>query len=917
MVELLTAIVAVAALALAVRAWAARRPVTAPPSARATPDDDDEARARLAAIVRDSHDAIIAKDATGVITEWNDAAVRLYGYEAAEATGRSIALIVPADRAGEEARILERVLAGETVANYQTRRVHRDGTLVDVSLTVSPIFGADGRCIGASAIGRDITEAVAVARRDALFGLAGPRLASSLDVGSTAIALAEIVVPAVAHVCIVDVVGEDGTLERVAVHHGDAVVERGIWDEHHATRGVPTAVVAAVLATGAPHLEPVVDEAALDRLATSAVHRELAREGGLRSFAILPLVVRGRVIGVASVGFDHPYADAEVGLVRELVDRAAGAIDNARLYRVAETARRSAERARAEMEHAEVRFRVAFEEAPIGVALISMAPDDRGCFLQVNPALCRLTGYTAPELAGRTLMSLTDAADIADDDDSLARLIEGEGSEVAAERRYVHANGHLLAVRVRAKVVRAADGRPLYAVCHFEDVTEQKRYEGQLRYLADHDALTGLFNRRRFEEEVERVWHFVERYDEPASLLVIDLDDFKYVNDTYGHHVGDDVLSRMAALLSRHSRETDVVGRLGGDEFAMLLPHTDIEGAAVLAGHLIADLHAEAIHDVEGAPLHVRASIGIATIDRASKLTAAEFLIEGDVAMYDAKEAGKDRVNRFDVANDRPGRIRARLGWSQRIRDALDNEGFELWEQPIITVATGARERSEILLRMRSPEGDLIPPSTFLYIAEHFGQIQAIDRWVIGRSLDLLAARQAAGDTAHMEVNLSGASITDAEVIDFIVERVRTAAIDPTRLTFEVTETTAIVNIDRARLFARKLADLGCQFALDDFGSGFGSFFYLKHLPFDTVKIDGDFIKNLPRSRTDQLTVQAIVQIAKGLGKLTIAEFVGDAETVGLLRRFGVDYGQGYHLGRPARALYPHEARDVTEARRD
>jgi EAL domain-containing protein (putative c-di-GMP-specific phosphodiesterase class I) len=246
-------------------------------------------------------------------------------------------------------------------------------------------------------------------------------------------------------------------------------------------------------------------------------------------------------------------------------------------------------------------------------------------------------------------------------------------------------------------------------------------------------------------------------------------------------------------------------------------------------------------------------------------------------------------------------RMRTRLTWSERIRDALDKDGFALVEQPILGLAGARVERSEVLVRLR--DGDrLTPPSVFLPVAERFGQIQAIDRWVIRGAIALLAERQEHGVRLGLEVNLSGLSISDRAVVDFIAAEVRNAGIDPTALTFEVTETAAIENISRVRALARTLSDLGCQFALDDFGSGFGSFYYLKHLPFDVVKIDGDFIKELPRNRTDQLTVQAIVQIARGLGNATVAEFVQDDDTLGLLREYGVDYAQGYHVGRPRRA---------------
>jgi EAL domain-containing protein (putative c-di-GMP-specific phosphodiesterase class I) len=292
--------------------------------------------------------------------------------------------------------------------------------------------------------------------------------------------------------------------------------------------------------------------------------------------------------------------------------------------------------------------------------------------------------------------------------------------------------------------------------------------------------------------------------------------------------------------------------------------------------------------------------VGVTPITGLDGTTGEQLLAEADAAMYDAKEAGRDRLSLGDDDEGGGGvaRMRERFGWSQRIRDALDEDAFELWEQPILHLESGSRERSEVLLRMRS-HGELVAPGDFLDVAERFGQIQAIDRWVVARAVRLLADRRAAGDDATLEINLSGASITDEEVMDHIAAEIRNAPIDPTRVVFEITETAAINNIERARRFARRLADLGCQFALDDFGAGFGSFYYLKHLPFDCVKIDGDFIRNLPTSATDQLTVKAIVDIARGLGKETIAEAAGDEATLELLRRFGVDFAQGFHVARP------------------
>jgi diguanylate cyclase (GGDEF)-like protein len=322
-------------------------------------------------------------------------------------------------------------------------------------------------------------------------------------------------------------------------------------------------------------------------------------------------------------------------------------------------------------------------------------------------------------------------------------------------------------------------------------VTDQKRYEGQLQYLADHDPLTGLYNRRRLEDELERARQFVSRYGEPAALLVLDVDNFKYVNDTFGHAVGDEVLARIAGLIRSRCRETDVVARFGGDEFAIVCPHTDAPAADAVAAHLLETLRSTPLVTVGDRSIHVTASVGVTTLEAGEHPNTQDAVVKADVAMYDAKEAGRDRACRA-VDDAKPARVRARLTWSQRIRGALEDDGFELWEQPILTMANFSCGRSELLLRMRGDDDEAIAPAVFLPVAEQFGQLPAIDRWVVERAVRLLAERQAAGHDHHLAVNLSSASITDEAVVDSIAEIVRGAPIDPTRLTFEIAETAAI-----------------------------------------------------------------------------------------------------------------------------
>jgi diguanylate cyclase (GGDEF)-like protein len=380
---------------------------------------------------------------------------------------------------------------------------------------------------------------------------------------------------------------------------------------------------------------------------------------------------------------------------------------------------------------------------------------------------------------------------------------------------------------------------------------------------------------------------------------VVDLDHFKYVNDTLGHSIGDEMIGRVGTLLRERLRETDVVARLGGDEFAVLLPSADEEQARLVGEDLVKAVRTQSVQLSSDRQLRLTACVGVAMFGQEYDIGHEAVLVNADIAMYEAKDAGRDRCVLLDATEGPQTQMRARLTWSQRIRRALEEDGFELFQQPILDIRRGEVTHHELLVRLPGESGELIPPGTFLYIAEQFGLIQAIDRWVAGQATQLLKRLHEEGEAVTLSVNLSGASITDASLLEVVEQRIRETGVDPHSLIFEVTETAAIVNIDKARRFAERLAELGCAFALDDFGAGFGSFYYLKHLPFDYLKIDGDFIRQLPASKADQLTVKAIVQIAHGLGKRTVAEFVGDDATLTLLGRFGVDYAQGYHTGKP------------------
>ncbi len=423
------------------------------------------------------------------------------------------------------------------------------------------------------------------------------------------------------------------------------------------------------------------------------------------------------------------------------------------------------------------------------------------------------------------------------------------------------------------------------------------RTETELRYLADHDPLTALLNRRAFRARLDTYVSFAARYGGRGAVMVIDVDGLKEVNDRFGHQQGDNLIRRVAAVLRERVRATDIVARLSGDEFAVLMPQASVEGALQLGDDLRAEV-AEAFAadpDLTGATI----SIGITMFGGGSVSGSEAVLAAADEAMYRAKSEGRNRVALFEAPVEALGGDARRLTTSAKIRTALTENRLSLATQPIQSLADGAVERFELLLRMRGEAGELLPASAFIGIAERAGMVQELDRWVVGQALGLLGARERTGAPVSLHVNLSGASLTDISVLEYIERGLDEGGADPARFTFEITQTARIEDLDTAAGFADRLTEFGCEVAIDDYGAGFGPFEYLKRFPFDVIKIDGTFVRDLVRNDADRLTVQAIVAIAQGLGKRTIAEFVEDEETAQMLREMGVDMAQGYHLGPP------------------
>jgi diguanylate cyclase (GGDEF)-like protein/PAS domain S-box-containing protein len=605
--------------------------------------------------------------------------------------------------------------------------------------------------------------------------------------------------------------------------------------------------------------------------------------------AVLEPFYRGALVEAASLDLLMADPPLELHLAAWPIANAEGAVDQLMVLVTDLTGTKADEGAR---NRADAEHRMAFEEGPVGMSHVGLT----GRLEAVNAALCRLTGYSEERLCASDFVSITHGDDIEGGRKALTSMVSGATEEYRTEKRMIHADGHEIWIALSTALVRDDNDVAMYFLSHYVDITDRKRFESELSHLAEHDPVTGLANRSSFKTMLNRHVARVVGRRRSGALLVLDLDHFKQVNDTLGHRVGDELVIAMADVLRRYVRKSDVIGRLGGDEFGVILPSATREQAEGVATKLLDAVRDETTMLGGRHRRKVTTSIGIAMID-GSSTTGADILVNADLAMYDAKEAGRDRYIVHEPTALRPS-TRDRLAWVDRITDALEHDRFTLFAQPIMELESRTITRHELLLRMVDPDGQIISPMSFLGVAEKFGLINRIDRWVVDHAISVLAAHPE-HDLAF-EVNLSGMSMGDAEFLAFIEQRLaESPGVEPSQLTFEVTETAAVANLSSAREFADRLSILGCSFALDDFGSGFGGFYYLKYLPFSDLKIDGEFVLHCTDNLTDRLVIDAVVAIARGLGKCTIAEYVEDAQTLEYLATCGVDYAQGFHVGHP------------------
>ncbi len=423
-----------------------------------------------------------------------------------------------------------------------------------------------------------------------------------------------------------------------------------------------------------------------------------------------------------------------------------------------------------------------------------------------------------------------------------------------------------------------------------------KGRDAELRRLADYDALTGLINKRSFNLLLEKERQRVIDERDVSALFFIDLDQFKYVNDTLGHASGDRLLIQIAELLKKRMRVDDVVCRLGGDEFAVLAKSVDKSGALEIAASIVKSMY-DFLFIEQGKTFSIYCSVGVALLD-SNNYTAEEVFSHADMACYSAKSQGRNRFNMFEPkALDKD---KMDIGWSHRIAEALAKDKFVLYYQPIVGVSKSHVSSYEVLLRMQGEQGELVPPNHFIPIAERFGLATEIDYWVIKNSMKALEMLNRAGQSSRFYVNLSGQLLVDPEFVERVLAILETVEVEANQIVFELTERAAVGNIHTASKKMSLLKQHGFEFAVDDFGSGFSSFSYLKHMPVEYVKIEGEFVERIIDDEVDRALVKSMVDIAKACGKRVVAEYVSDQKTLDLLKSYGIDYAQGFFIARPS-----------------
>ncbi|HEX7193090.1 MAG TPA: EAL domain-containing protein [Thermoanaerobaculia bacterium] len=818
----------------------------------------------LRAVFAASPMAIVTFGADGNVRAMNPAAGHLLNATATEVAKK------PFDIFGDDGAAAVIRACAETGAPFSDREVDfvREGDPRIISFSATALRASEGSITGVVVLARDVTERKRRTTLERLLHEVDRQIVQSVPIDSllqfTCSSLVEILQCPLVQLSLRN---EDGSVGIQEASGPAADFVTGIevrWDESEAGRG-PTGTA---IRTGAiqsrdlaadPHFEP---------------WRARANALGLAHALAIPLNANDSTLGAITL-FSRSRGEIDADDIDLLVAFA----DQIALSLIAASGRE------------EIQLKTIALESAANAVLVT---DASGEILWVNQAFTSLTGYTREDAIGSTPRLLKSGNHTAAFYRNLWDTVS-DGRVWSGEMYNRRKDGTLYIEEQTITPVRGSDGSIWRFVAIKQDITARKRQEEQVRFLAMHDPLTELPNRRALDAKIERVCWSAAR-GRAGALLILDLDNFKPVNDTVGHMAGDQVLAELASLLRDTLRPGDFLARLGGDEFAVLLEDTSLDGAVNIAQRMRAAVDAHRFQ-VQHATFECSMSIGVAPIDADTDGSTA--MIRADSALYAAKQTGKDRVVAFPFGGELGASLAESNRWAMRIKSALRDGRFALHYQPVVRLGNGEAEHYEALIRLIDEEGELIAPDEFLTAAQRFGLMPQIDRWVVENVMKVL---ESVGGV-RIFVNISGASLCDDALLAFIERRIADSHIPPGRLAFEITESAAVTDLAAAQNWISKLKDLGCLFALDDFGVGFSSFSYLRALSADYVKIDKSFVADLDVNPTNRALVLAVKTVAQTLGKEVIAEGVENEAHATALREIGVELGQGYKWGSPRASL--------------
>jgi diguanylate cyclase (GGDEF)-like protein/PAS domain S-box-containing protein len=621
----------------------------------------------------------------------------------------------------------------------------------------------------------------------------------------------------------------------------------------------------------------------------------LAAQRGIRSMAIVPLRHSEEAIGQLQVLSDLPDAfnEEDVSTLELLSVVLSAAMSHAAEFE-----------AKRDQVEALALFEAVYQGAPIGVALLSTD----GRVIESNPALEEMLGYTSEELLTMTLTDYTHTDDIERTLEMFTEMMTGDLDTYRLEKRYQRKDGETVWAQVAASLHRDAAGTPKFAISMSENITQRKLAEERIAFLAYHDKLTGLPNRTLFEEMLESALARAHRHDLAVGVLFLDLDNFKLVNDSLGHHAGDALLQQLGERLSGCTRETDLVARQGGDEFLLLL--SDLErgtsalsgtDAAVLVAEMVANRVREALSepfDLNGVEFYASASMGISLYPQDAQ-DAIELLKNADTAMYHSKKTNPGNYIVYAGTDDDPVR---RLSASSRLRQAVADQNWVLHYQPIVDLSDGAVHSVEALVRWLQPNGGLVPPGEFIPLAEEMGLIEAIGDWVFDELARQHQEWESQGLKVAISYNLSPRQMWTTNLAEKLLGKLMMYGVDPHDITIEITESIAMADPDRTQRLLTELHSWGFTLAIDDFGTGYSSLARLQHMPVDVLKIDQAFVRNVEYDRDLAGMVRAMIQLAQSLGMVPLAEGIETYGEYEFLRANGCRLAQGFHFAYPVPA---------------